>query len=76
MKPTTSPNKPDAHRGKAAQEAAQERAREKPAADDASADVTGGAPATEEDIGTEGAGTEARETAQPKRHPQSPSARR
>jgi len=64
MKSTMSNPEPDADRRKATQEAIKEKA----AADDSS----GGAPATEEDIGTEGAGTESRETTQPKRNPQAP----
>ncbi len=42
-------------------------AREKAATDPSSAAITGGAPATEEDIGTEGAGTEPRGSTQTKR---------
>ena len=53
MKPTQPPTDAEANRDDASQKAAER----------SSAGDTGGAPAAEEDIGTEGAGTEPRESA-------------
>ena len=56
-------------------EANRNDAKQKTATDRSSAGVTGGVPAEEEDIGTEGAGTEPRESADVEREPD-PSSRK
>jgi hypothetical protein len=64
MKSTPSREEADAHRTDAARKKG-----------GSPAGVSGGVPATEEDVGTEGAGTEPRDTTQTKRGTDSPSRR-
>jgi hypothetical protein len=66
MKPT--PPRTDADTTK-------DEANRKPSDERSSAGVTGGAPAAEEDVGTEGAGTEPRDSANVERGTDSPAGR-